>query len=329
MTFEERVANVSARGYSERQARFLVTVMLHSGVCTVRQYCDFAGIVRGQKSQDFFATLVERRHASTTTDVHGKTRIFHVYGRGLYESIGEPNNRNRKPAAIGSAIEKLLILDAVIGSRELDWLATERDKVAHFARLFGTSVRKEELPHLTFGTPPGVTVRYFPDKLPIGIAEDGRPLFTYLIKRASPVEFRSFLQRHAELLRALPSWRLRILTPTHLSGATRSHRAAVNQELLSPLRLSVVEELRWFFEASNRMQHVALADSERFLRAKRAFSTPAYRALYGRWLEQGEKALTAVSSSTLADAVTRGAGEVECRVLADPYSRFRSFVGTA
>ena len=329
MTFRERVAAVSARGYSDRQARFLVTVMLHSGVCTVRQYCDFAGIVRGQKTQDFFGSLVQRRHASVSSDVHASTRIFHIYGRGLYEAIGEPNNRNRKPIAIGSAIEKLLILDAVIGSRDLEWLATERDKVAYFARLFGTSVRRDDFPHLTFGTPPAVTVRYFPDKLPIGIDEDGRPLFTYLITRTSPIEFRVFLQRHAELLRSLQSWKLRLLVPSHLNGAVRSYRAAVNQELLSPLRLSLVAELRWFFEASRRSAHDTAVDRDRFLRAKKAFSTPTYRALYRRWIEQGEEALTAVSSPSLADAVSRGAGEVECHVLPDPYVRFRPFIGTA
>ena len=46
MTHQERVSAVAALGFTERQADFLVHVMLHSGVCLGRQYCTFAGIAR-------------------------------------------------------------------------------------------------------------------------------------------------------------------------------------------------------------------------------------------------------------------------------------------
>ena len=36
MTFDQRVREIAAKGFTERQARFLVTVMLHSGVCMIR-----------------------------------------------------------------------------------------------------------------------------------------------------------------------------------------------------------------------------------------------------------------------------------------------------
>ena len=36
MTFDERVTP-SQKGFTERQARFLTTVMLHAGVCVPRQ----------------------------------------------------------------------------------------------------------------------------------------------------------------------------------------------------------------------------------------------------------------------------------------------------
>ena len=38
MTPEERIAAVGKQGFTVRQAGFLVTVMLHSGVCMLRQY---------------------------------------------------------------------------------------------------------------------------------------------------------------------------------------------------------------------------------------------------------------------------------------------------
>ena len=54
MTFEQRVKAVAAHGFTDRQARFLVTVLLHSGVCMDRHYCAFARIAHGQKTTDFF-----------------------------------------------------------------------------------------------------------------------------------------------------------------------------------------------------------------------------------------------------------------------------------
>jgi hypothetical protein len=58
---------IAAFGFSERQARFLLNVLLHSGVFVERQYCSFAGIVHGQKSTDFLKALVERRFATPIT----------------------------------------------------------------------------------------------------------------------------------------------------------------------------------------------------------------------------------------------------------------------
>ena len=64
MTFDERSEAVAKIGFTERQARFLVTVMLHSGVCVPRQYATYAGIVHGQKTRKFFAKLVRLGYAS-------------------------------------------------------------------------------------------------------------------------------------------------------------------------------------------------------------------------------------------------------------------------
>lgn len=58
MTNQDRVKAVVEFGFTERQARFLVTVMLHSGACLLRQYTTFAGIVHGQKTRKFFRKLV-------------------------------------------------------------------------------------------------------------------------------------------------------------------------------------------------------------------------------------------------------------------------------
>jgi hypothetical protein len=47
-------------------------------------------------------------------------------------------------------------------------------------------------------------VRYFPDKLPIGVLPElDSHVFVYLVTNPSPMDFRLFLLRHVALLRVL------------------------------------------------------------------------------------------------------------------------------
>ncbi len=334
MTFEERVANVQLAGFTPRQARFLVTVMLHGGVCMMRQYCAFTNRVYGRTPREFFATLIARRQATVTTAAHKRARIFHIHHRALYDAIGEPHNRFRKPTPLPKAIERLMLLDAVLASHDLAWLATERDKLAHFTILLGTQLRREELPHVTFGRPGASTDRFFAEKLPIGLDPDGRThVFVYLVTRSAPVDFRGFLHRHAELLRALPRWIIRLVIPPHLEEAADAYRAAWRQELASPLRPLVVEDLRWFFEQqrarSAGLPPPYLFDAARFAQARQAFGAPRFGALYRAWSRQGAGALDAAMSRVLGDAIERGTGQLECQVLPRAYLHLLPLVGTA
>jgi hypothetical protein len=74
MTFGERVQAVAKQGFTERQARFLTTVMLHAGVCVPRQYARFCGIVHGAKTPKFFAKLVRPQYASMYDYRHNRAR---------------------------------------------------------------------------------------------------------------------------------------------------------------------------------------------------------------------------------------------------------------
>jgi len=151
VTSEQRVKAVAAHGFTDRQARFLATVLLHGGVCMDRHYCAFARIAHGQKTTDFFRALVDRRFATAYVCAHGRARIYHLHHRALYQAIGEPHSRFRKPTPIGVAIERLMLLDAVLGCPSVSWLATGPDKMAHFAGLLRSRLRQDEMPHLVFG----------------------------------------------------------------------------------------------------------------------------------------------------------------------------------
>jgi hypothetical protein len=88
-----------------------------------RQYCSFAGITHGQKSTNFITTLVGQRYATpiATGKLH-RGRMFHVHYKPLWTAIGEPDSRFRKPTAPGRMIERVMLLDAVLGDRDFVWL---------------------------------------------------------------------------------------------------------------------------------------------------------------------------------------------------------------
>ena len=228
---------IAAFGFTERQARFLLNVLLHSGVFVERQYCTFAGIVHGQKSTDFIKTLVERRFATpiTTGKLH-RGRMFHVHYKPLWAAIGEPDNRFRKPTAQGRMIERVMLLDAVLDDREFTWLGPSMDKRRHFIRHLGDRLETRDYPHLLFGDGPEKTVRYFPDKLPIGMQPHADThVFVYLVTRPSPMDFRLFLLRHVPLLRVLFRWTVRLLLPRKLVKARLAYLHAAREHLATPL----------------------------------------------------------------------------------------------
>ncbi len=325
MTWEQRVAAVAAYGFTERQAGFLVMVMLHAGVCLGRHYCTFARIAYGQKMHDFFQGLLDRGYATARGCGHNKARLYHIQHKPLYEAIGEPDNRHRKPVTLARAVERLMILDTILAERKLTWLATEQDKVAHFSLV--CPVPRRDLPSLTFGTGTKTTVRYFPDKLPIGITADRHThVFLYLLTRATPIDFRAFLERHAELFRALSDWSLRLLVPSHLTKATESHEIAFHQQLAMPLRPATRDELCWCF---HRRQAGGPGEEDRFRRASRAFGAPRFQALYRAWLERGDPVVDATVSPALADALARRTGRLECHVLPHRYLHLFPLVATA
>src|SRR2546426_756144 len=44
-----------------------------------------------------------------------------------------------------------------------------------------------------------------------------------------PIDFPTFLERHAELLRALPAWKVQLLVPVHKMDATSLYKAAFQE----------------------------------------------------------------------------------------------------
>jgi hypothetical protein len=323
MTWDERRGAIAELGFTERQAGFLVTVMLHAGVCFGRHYCTYAGIRHGKAVTDFFQHLIARQLATARACGHPTARLYHVHRKSLYRAIGDAHNRHQRPTVLARAVERLMMLDAVLADRRT-WLATEREKVAHFTLL---GIRHADLPARTYAGRDSETIRYFPDKLPIGLDAHGPMLiFLFLATEHHPVAFRAFLERHAELWRSLPVWTVRLLVPWHRKYAMRLYQEAFHQQLASPLSPAVVHDVRRYFQARRRR---SAGHDEGFDEARFAFGAPRFRALYRAFLERGDAVLDAALSPTLADAIARRTGQLECQMLPHHYGHLATLVGTA
>jgi hypothetical protein len=331
MTHAERCTAVEAMGFTPRQAGFLVTVMVHAGVCVPRQYTRFAGIVFGQKTRDFFAVLTRRQMATAYPCWRGVGRLYHVHHKALYRAIGEPNNRHRRAVTVARAIERLMALDVVLGDRTHTWLGTEREKAAFFTERCGVS--PSELPALAFVQDGQRTVRHFAEKLPIAVTTEGRPVFVFLATDESGRGLRKFLATHAALLRRLRHWTILLVLPTTAVSVQSVHTAIVHEFVSAPLRPGVLEEFRWFCQRRAALElgarDIVGADATRYALARRAFAAPRFFAAYRRWRESGDAALDELLSPRLHEAWTRGDGVLEVQVLPYQYQHLAAATATA
>jgi hypothetical protein len=318
----ERVKVLVAFGLTERQARFLATVMLHSGVFVGRQYAAFACITHGQKVHDFIEKLRVRRFVTPIKlGSTGRTRIVHVHHKPLYAAIGEPDNRNRRRLTIDRAIERLMVLDGVLADRSITWLGSEREKRRYFKQRLGDGLRDDEYPRLVFGERPNVTVRYFPDKLPIGYDRDHyRHVFMYLARSPSPMDFRVFILRHLELLNALGFWTIRVLFPRSLAGSMEAYTKAAYELLTKPLTPSQAEELIWFLRQPQPLGlDASVADRTRLQAARTALRSPRFSAIRRQWIAEGNRAAFLAASPVPRDTLDHCRASVECLELPHTY----------
>lgn len=327
MSFDERVQAVAKFGFTERQARFLVTVMLHSGVCVPRQYARFAGTAYGRNVTKFFDKIIERGYATASDCLHNRAALYHVHHQALYRAIGLPQSRYRRPVSARQAIDRVRLLDGVLSYPELVWLATEDEKIAFF-RLMAPSLPPKRLPHITVGKPSSGRLRLFPDGLPIGVESNGRVVFLFLVSSPFDADLRRFLQRHAELLRALPGWTLRLLFLRRAAGMMSAFENAAREELTGRFAPDTIAELKWYCHARRETSDpkARCHSDERFWQAHRAFATPRCQMLYRRWLTEGDDVFDLVSSTALADALARGTARIESHVLLLSYDHLSPLV---
>ncbi len=318
MTNEDRVQAVASHGFTTRQAAFLTTAMLHAGVCVQRQYRTFAAIAQGQVVREFFDGLVARRFATAHAFGPRGGQLFHVHHKMLYRAIGEPDSRYRRRGSLTRAVERLMVLDAVLSMPQVTWLATEREKVTYFVHQRG--LETADLPALTFEARDSRTTRYFPDKVPLGLSPStDQVTLLYVVTEPTGRLFRTFLEHHERLVRRLNRWQVLLVLPAGLTQAEPAHRAVFNELCAPPLRLTVLDEFRWYCGVRRASEEGAAhpPDSARYARARRAFGAPRFYTAFRRWCRDGEGGLQPLLSPIFCDARQRGAVALETWVL--PY----------
>ena len=170
----DRIQAIVEHSFTERQARFLELVMRHSGVCVPRQYAQVAGIAQGAKCNAFFDRLVRRGHARAIECVHNRARLYLVHSKLLYHTIGEPTSRYRRPVSPRLALERVMLLDALLSTPVAEWLTTASEKAAAL---------------------PLTSAMKLPEEFPIGLQSDGRIVVLYLAPEPWPDAFRTFASR--------------------------------------------------------------------------------------------------------------------------------------
>lgn len=326
MTAEDRVNAVVKFGFTERQGRFLVTVMLHSGVCLLRQYTAFAGIAHGQTTRKFFEKLVRRGYAMAYPCRRNRGRVYHLHHKPLYRSIGQTDSSHRRPLSAARVLEGLVLLDALLGSRSVVWLATPEEKQVHLSSLAGISL--EEAGRLTRSEGANRAARGTRDRMPMGVDLAGRWMLVYAVTDDQLQDFHWFVQRHADLLRTMPAWTLRVVFPPHMAFLTDKYEETARNELAG-LRPELIGHLRWYFDRRRAyaFERAAVDDQERYGHAHYGFAATRFQVLYRRWLREGDTVFEAISSGALADAIKRGSGRIECHVLPFSYRHLSPLVG--
>ncbi len=214
MTSDERLSAVARFGFTERQARFLVLVMRHAGVCVRRQYAAFAGVANGgRKTNAFFDNLERDGYAVGCDCVHNRGRVYHVRHQPLYRAIGEPDSRYRRPVPAGRVVHRLTLLDAVVASPGLAWLTTQAEKLTRFPAMTSAEARTG---------------------FPIGLDSDGRVILLYAAMVPSPSDLRRFVRGHLETLRTAPAWTIRLVFPRRQERLSRVYRAVIHDAVETP-----------------------------------------------------------------------------------------------
>jgi hypothetical protein len=299
MTHMQRMRDIQALGYTEREADFLCQAALHSGYFVRRQYLEFSGCERGRADTALIEKASAAGHVKELRFRFNRT-VYSFCSKPFFRALGDTDNRNRRTHEIQTIKTRLVGLDFVLCHDGIEYLTTEAEKARFFGERFGVGL--DALPAKRYDAMDGdgSTDRYFVDKFPIGFANSqdtpGLVVFTFIDPGDhSMSRFRAFLNRYRPLFKALPRFRLIYVTLNDTN--TRRAQNIFDHEVASHRRPSIDPELvrllQHFQErAAYERKDMSQFDQKRLIRFRedrRVFSRPEHDALFAGWVSGGDK----------------------------------------
>jgi hypothetical protein len=214
----EHLGALESLGYKREESAFLYRVAIHSGYFTHGQFLSFAGTKAGYFSHDLIRKLLERKHADYQTYRSG-ARVYHLFGRHVYQAIGRDNLRTRRRHGLEYIKTRLVALDFILEYREHAYLETESEKIPFFENVLGITRKILPVKRYRSDRSREVTPRYFVDRFPLFVSEGAAPTpkvtFTYVDAGSVTVlGFKTHLLAYADLLRTIPEFEFLFIAPT-------------------------------------------------------------------------------------------------------------------
>jgi hypothetical protein len=145
-------------------------------------------------------------------------------------------------------------------------------------------------------------------------------VFLYLVNRRIPVDFRQFLIRHVDLFRCLHHWTVRLLVPRRFRRAVALYKAAVREQLWTPVNPSVSKALEGYFRERQEVGgHLGDARDRYVEQEFRKQGMPKILALYRAWRRGGDRVLWQSCSTCLRDDWSYGRSAMEVQPLNRQY----------
>lgn len=118
----------------------------------------------------------------------------------------------------------------------------------------------------------------------------------------------------------MTAWTVRLLVPRRFRKAVALYKAALREDLWTPLNPSVSKALETYFpERHAQGGHLGEPD-DRYIREEfRTQGMPKIQALYRAWRREGDRVLWSAHSTTLRDARSRGCSAIEVELLNRQY----------
>ncbi len=285
--FEHREA-LESLGYKREESTFLYLVAIHSGYFTHRQFLSFAKTKPGYFSHDLIRKLLERNHADFQTFRSG-ARVYHLFGRQVYQAIGKDNLRTRRRHGLDYVKTRLVVLDFILEHPEYVYLETESEKVPFFGNVLGLSRNILPVKRYRSNRSREVTPRYFVDRFPLFVNALGssspKVTFTYVDAGSLTVlGLKTHLLAYAEFLRATPQFEFLFVAPTpRLFPSAESE--FYNTVFTRQGRVSAMDLLKYFRIrlAWDAQKPVPSADVLFLSEARSRYANKIFDSLYGDW----------------------------------------------